>query len=146
MAEIDEKDRHILALLQDDARMPLVAIARAVGLSRSAAQERLRRLERSGVIGRYTIRMADSVPERGVRAWLAIRFAPGRSCAHIVPLLAPLPEIRLLQSVAGPIDLLALAETDSTAALTALRERVNALAGVAGVETTVVLATHLDRL
>ena len=145
MIEIDEKERRILALLQDDARMPLVAIARAVGLSRSAAQERLRRLERTGVIDRYTIRLAGTAPAPNVQAWLAIRFAPGRSCAQMVPLLAPWPEIRMLQSVAGPVDLMALAEAATLDALTELRERIGAMAGVAGVETTVILRTHLNR-
>lgn len=145
MAAMDDKDRHILAVLQDDARAPLVAIAKAVGLSRSATQERLRRLERSGTIAGYTVRLAEGAAPSRVRAWLSIRHAPGRSCAHLVPLLAPMPEIRTLQSVAGPVDLLALAEAASVADLTELRERIMALPGVAGVETAVVLAEHLDR-
>jgi DNA-binding Lrp family transcriptional regulator len=144
-AALDDRDRHILALLQDDARMPLVAIAKAVGLSRSAAQERLRRLERTGVIARYTVRLSEGSTPPRLSAWLSIRFAPGGSCATVVPLLSPMPEIRLLHSVAGPVDLLALAEAPSMDRLSALRDAVMALPGVAAVETAVVMADHLDR-
>lgn len=48
--KIDKRDRRILSLLAQDARMPLTRIAKQVGLSRDAVDYRIKRLERAGVI------------------------------------------------------------------------------------------------
>ena len=47
---LDAKDRGLLSLLRTNARLPVVALAKALGLSRSATQERLQRLESGGTI------------------------------------------------------------------------------------------------
>ncbi len=52
---LDEKDKILIAKLRRNARESLVGLARSVGLSRSATQERMRRLEREGVIKAYTV-------------------------------------------------------------------------------------------
>jgi Lrp/AsnC family transcriptional regulator, leucine-responsive regulatory protein len=51
--ELDAKDWKLLALLQEDARLPNVDLARAVGLSPSPCLTRVRALEREGLIERY---------------------------------------------------------------------------------------------
>ncbi|HEX6606247.1 MAG TPA: Lrp/AsnC family transcriptional regulator, partial [Chloroflexia bacterium] len=53
MGHVDEIDRKILELLQDDARTPLAAIAKEVSLSGAAVAERVRKLEQTGVIRGY---------------------------------------------------------------------------------------------
>src|SRR4030067_1091918 len=50
---LDDKDRHILDLVQRDAKLPQAEIARRVGLSAAAVNERLKKLENAGVIRRY---------------------------------------------------------------------------------------------
>ena len=72
--DLDDLDRRLIAELSADARLTQVALAARVGLSRSAVQERLKRLERDGVILGYTLRLGlDSAP--GVRAYLLVRGA-----------------------------------------------------------------------
>src|SRR2546426_12810103 len=51
--DIDERDQHILDLVQRDAKLPQAEIARRVGLSAAAVNERLRKLENARVIRRY---------------------------------------------------------------------------------------------
>ncbi|MBN8784823.1 MAG: AsnC family transcriptional regulator [Sphingobacteriales bacterium SCN 48-20] len=51
--ELDEKDRAILRLLQQNARMTVKEIAEAVHLSPTPVHERIRRLESSGIIRQY---------------------------------------------------------------------------------------------
>ena len=48
--DLDDKDRHLLDLLQADARRPLERLAGDVGLSAPAVQRRLKRLREAGVI------------------------------------------------------------------------------------------------
>lgn len=144
MKPLDAIDSRLLALLLDDARMPLVALAKRIGLSRSAAQERLKRLERDGVIEKYTLRLAAPTPP-GVQAWFAVRFAQGFSCGDVIDTLAALPEVRLCHSLAGEIDLLVLVESERVARLAELREFVLMMKGVDAVTTKMILNTPLDR-
>ena len=57
--KLDQTDQQILTLLAENARQSVKELARRIGLSRSAAQERLARLERDGVLAGYTIRRND---------------------------------------------------------------------------------------
>lgn len=142
--EPDAIDRQLLGLLRENARLPLVALAKEIGLSRSATQDRLKRLERNGVIERYTVRLGQPGPVN--QAWLQIRFASRETtCEMLMPHLRRFPEIRMAHSVAGSVDLMLLVEADSPAAVAAVREAVNRLPGIAAVETTMVLRSHLDR-
>jgi DNA-binding Lrp family transcriptional regulator len=144
MKTLDAIDRQLIALLQDNARLSLVALAKAVGLSRSAVQERLQRLERSDVIDKYTLRLG-AAGQAKFQAWLMLRHSEGFSCNDVMPDLSGLPEVLLCQSVAGDVDLMVLVQTDTPAELARLRERVAALKGVDDVTTIPVLDVKLDR-
>ncbi len=52
---LDEKDRKILNILSDNARTKLTKIAREVQLSVDSTKKRIEKLERDGVIAKYTI-------------------------------------------------------------------------------------------
>lgn len=143
MKALDATDRTLIALLQDNARMSTVALARAVGLSRTTVQERLARLEDSGVIERYTVRLGQGGDP--LQAWLLLRYADGFSCDDIMPLLVDLPAVQLCHSVAGETDLMVLVHAGTPTALADLREAVIALKGVDDVTTIPVLRVTLDR-
>jgi DNA-binding Lrp family transcriptional regulator len=142
---IDDKDRLLLAALTRDARESLVSLARRVGLSRTATHERLRRLERTGVIEGYTVRLAPQTAPSGVTALMAVTLAPGKRCDDVLAALSGLPELTSCHALAGPIDLLLSVAAADNAALSAVRERVVAVSGVATVSTHVVLATRWKR-
>lgn len=144
MKPLDDIDRRLIALLADNARRPLVSLAKAVGLSRSAVQERLQRLERSGAIAGYTIRRGiDGAPP--TQAWLQLRFKPGKACADVMDALTAIEAVRVAHSVAGEVDLLVLVECAAIADLARVREQVAALPAVASVTTLPVLAVQLRR-
>ena len=144
--EPDAIDLRLLALLCDNARTPLAALAKRVGLSRSAAQERIRRLERDGAIAGYTLRAPQARDAPGAQAWFAVRFAAGFSCVDVMEALAALPEVKLCHSVAGDVDLMVLAACDRVPRIAELREAILLMKGVDAVTTTMVLKTQLDRL
>lgn len=143
MKMLDDIDRKLIALLQDNARLSTVHLAKAVGLSRSTVQERVARLEAAGVIAQYTVRLGSQGDP--LRAWLLLRYADGFTCDDVMPRLAELPQVQACHSVAGEIDLMVLVEAGSPAALADLREAVAAMKGVDDVTTLPVLRTLLER-
>ncbi|MCL1635689.1 Lrp/AsnC family transcriptional regulator [Luteimonas sp. SX5] len=143
MKALDDIDRKLIALLQDNARLSTVALAKAVGLSRSTVQERLQRLENAGVIAQYTVRLGSGGDP--LQAWLLLRYADGFSCDDVMPSLARLPQVQQAFSVAGEIDLVVLVCADTPGQLADLREAIAMLKGVDDVTTLTVLRTTLDR-
>ena len=133
MKPLDAIDRQLIALLQDNARLSTVALAKAVGLGRSTVQERLQRLENAGVIAQYTVRLGQGGDP--LQAWLMLRYADGFSCDDVMPLLIAMPQVRLCHSVAGEIDLLVLVQAESPGELADLRERVASFKGLDDVTT-----------
>ena len=69
--------QRIIRALADDARISIADIARLVGLSGPSVSERIRRLEESGVIEGYTIRINAPGIGLPMAAWLRIRPLPG---------------------------------------------------------------------
>jgi DNA-binding Lrp family transcriptional regulator len=143
MKALDAIDRRLIALLQDNARLSTVALAKTVGLARSSVQERLQRLEAAGVIAQYTVRPGQG--DASLQAWLLLRYADGFSCDDVMPALASLPAVQQCHSIAGDTDLMVLVSVDSAGALADLREHVAALKGVDDVTTLPVLRVLLDR-
>lgn len=79
---IDEKDRLIVKLLIDNARMPVSDLARHVGLSGPATSERIRRLESNGIISRFTVELDLAALGYPLQAIVRIKPRPGNM--HIV--------------------------------------------------------------
>lgn len=139
---MDDKDRILLGALAANARESLVGLARRVGLSRSATQERLKRLERNGVVSGYTVKLAASALQDGSRAVIAVTYSPGVKCEDVVPRLRSIPEIVSCESLAGPTDLLVRVACRSNAALEQVREEIDHISGVETARTYVILTTH----
>lgn len=144
MRRLDEIDEKLLTLLEQNARRPAVALAKAVGLSRSAVQDRLARLEDEGAIAAYTI-VRGRTPAAGVRSLLMVTIAT-RPCEVVLKRFKDWPEIIACWSVAGPsIDAVLMVETLTAEALGDLRERLASVQGVAEITTAPVLRTVAER-
>ncbi|MCA9319419.1 MAG: Lrp/AsnC family transcriptional regulator [Planctomycetes bacterium] len=72
---LDEVDRRIIEAMEYNARISNASLARDVGLSESATLERVRRLEKSGIILGYSTRLDAEALERNVSALVTIRLA-----------------------------------------------------------------------
>ena len=138
---MDDKDRLLLALLRRGARRPIVALARDLGLSRTATQDRIAKLEASGAILGYTVIEGEEGGRE--RAYLTVRFAPGFRCAQVVPRLKAIAAIELIHSVTGPVDLIVRVAAETVGGIEAARAAIAETPGVAEVATHVVLERHL---
>jgi Lrp/AsnC family transcriptional regulator, leucine-responsive regulatory protein len=140
--DMDDRDKLLLTLLRRDARRSIVALARDLGLSRSATQERLARLQASGAIAGFTIVEGRDDPGRQ-SAYLMVAFEPGRRCAEIVPKLKRIPAVAMIHSMTGPVDLIVRLDAASVADIESARSAIVAVPGIASVSTSVVLERHL---
>jgi DNA-binding Lrp family transcriptional regulator len=141
---MDEIDQKLLAKLRENARLPAAELARDLGLSRTTVQSRLERLERSGVVTGYTVRLSEA-HERGlIRAYVMLTVGP-KQTASVVAAARRMPSVRRLQSVSGPFDLIAEAATENAAEMDVLIDALGALEGVERTTSSIVLSTKIDR-
>ena len=143
-ATLDATDRALLALLRDDARASTTELARKLRLSRTTVQSRMERLQRQRVIAGFTITVPDELEAGLVRAHVLITLAPKRSGA-IETALRKIPEVRVLHSVSGPFDLIAIVAAASIGELDALIDRIGGLDGVERTTSAIVLSTRIQR-
>jgi len=141
---VDATDRELLALLREDARAPTAVLARKLGLSRTTVQSRIERLRRHGVIAGYTVVVRNDVEAALVRAHVLITLVPKQAGA-IEQALRRIPEVRVLHSVSGPFDLIAIVAATSIGELDALIDRIGALDGVERTTSAIVLSTRIER-
>jgi len=140
---LDELDRRLLAELRADAKLPQAALGQRLGLSRSAVQERIARLEREGIIQGYTVRLGDE-GLRGVRAYILVK-GDGPSHDRAVALLQGFPEVRVADSVSGDIDLVLQVEAERLEDINRVRDALAALPGVGSTRTLLVMKPRFDR-
>lgn len=139
---MDEKNLKLIALLRRNARLPIVSLARQIGLSRSATQDRLTRLERSGAIAGYTV--IEGTPSTVMQAahyW--VRFESGRNCDQIAPRVRAIPFVTRVASLSGDMDLLVSVDAASIDEVEKVRTQIAAVPGVRDVRTALVLRRHL---
>lgn len=141
---ITDKDRALLALLADNARMPVAELARRLGLSRTTVQARIERLEADGVIAGYGVRLSDAYLSGLVRAHVLITIGP-KSLGGVTAALAAIKEVTTLHSVSGTFDLIAILTAPSIADLDRLLDHIGALDGVERTLSSVILSTRIAR-
>lgn len=140
---IDDIDRQILMLLQDNARMTQTEIAKAVGLAPSAVLERIRKLEARSVITGYTALIDPHVVDQRMLAFVAVRTnVVGDEERNAAARLAAIPEVLEVHYVAGDdCLLLKMRARDAEHVGHLLRNQVSAVPGVRSTRTTIVLGS-----
>jgi DNA-binding Lrp family transcriptional regulator len=142
--ELDETDRRLLSLLRANARTPTAALSRRLGLSRSAVQDRLKRLERDGVIVGYTVRLAESDARPGVTAQVMLTLDPKQQ-ERAVDALRGLPEVVSAHTVSGVYDLVAEVRATGAEELDAVLTHIGRLPGVTRTTSSILLSTKFER-
>ena len=138
------EDRRLLALLKANARESTASLARRLGLSRTTVQERIRRLERNGVIAGYTVRIPESVTRNALSAEVLLSVDAKQS-ERVVAGLKAMPHCTALRAVSGVFDYVATVEADTTAELDRWLDRIGQLDGIERTQTLVVLSTRFER-
>src|SRR5919108_5769075 len=96
----DHKNIEILKLLQRNPRMSIAELARKIKMSNPAAKERVRRLEKSGMIAGYRVELNPKAAGHDITAFVRIRPLPGR-LPQIAKMARQIPEVVECHRVTG---------------------------------------------
>lgn len=139
---LDAKDRRILQLVQRDASLSQGAVARKVGLSTAAVHERLKKLERAGVIRRWAALVKPAAVGVTVTAFIEVFFEHPRFEAGFIERVLKLDEVQEVHHITGEFSLLLKARTRGMDALQQLLlEQLSSHEGVRQTRTVMVLST-----
>ncbi len=141
---LTDRDQKLIALLKIRAREPVASLARKLGVSRSTIQDRLKRLEATGVILGYDVRLSDAARTEGLQAIVTIEVEPKRS-NDVSHALRRLADIEMLHAVSGKYDFVAMVRAKSAEAMDRLLDKIGQTAGVKKTESAIILSTRLER-
>lgn len=138
---MDALDEQLVAHLRRDGRVSMAALGRAVGLSRTAALARVRRLEAEGVIRGYHAEVGAPGTDAAHVARVAVSVRTPDIRAYGRRLLA-LPEVTEVESVAGEYDFLVRVATDTASNLDAVLDRLASWRETVRTTSFIVLARY----
>ncbi|MCD2421144.1 Lrp/AsnC family transcriptional regulator [Niabella pedocola] len=104
--EPDDKDREILKLLQENARMSVTEIASRVHLSPTPVHERIRRLEEWGVIRQYATLLDAQKLDKGlmVICYVSLKQHDKKAGLKFIQAINGLNEVVECYSISGEFD------------------------------------------
>ena len=139
---IDDTDRQILNILQQNARTSNAEIARQLDMAPSAIFERIRKLEEKGILAGYVAQVSPRAVGLGLVAFIFVRAADRVGGTLTGERLAEVPEVLEVHHIAGEDCYLVKVRTSDTEALgRLLRDRIGSIPTVRSTRTTIVLGT-----
>ncbi|HEY0540842.1 MAG TPA: Lrp/AsnC family transcriptional regulator [Actinoallomurus sp.] len=140
---MEDIDRQIVALLAGDGRMSFTDLARETGLSVSAVHQRVRRLQKRGVIRGFAAVLDHEAVGLPLTAFVSIKPIDPSAPDDAPEKLTHLDEIEACHSVAGEESYILKVRVTSPSALEELLQQIRAAANVS-TRTTVVLSTPYE--
>jgi|SRR5690606_32202352 Lrp/AsnC family leucine-responsive transcriptional regulator len=145
--DLDDFDRKIIAALIEDGRMTVTDLARAVGLSKTPCQVRLRRLIDAGVITGFRAIVDPAKLGMDHVAFAEVKLSDTREQAlrEFNAAVRRIPEVEECHMIASSFDyLLKVRTSDIRRYRTVLGEKISSLPHVASTSTYVAMETVLD--
>ncbi|MDT4866526.1 Regulatory protein AsnC [compost metagenome] len=138
---MDATDQQLLSLLRKDARTNVATLAKKLGVSRGTVTNRITKLEDTGVIVGYTVRLRPDAQPNQISAWMSVAVEGNETRAVIASLLGE-PGVAALHDTNGRWDLLAELRAANLTELSQVLERIRLVRGIRNTETSLHLATY----
>ena len=138
---MDDTDRKLIALLRDNARASIASLAKALRVARGTVRNRLTRLEESGVIVGYTLRLKAQVEEQHIRALMTV-LVEGNRTEAVIRALRGDPAVSALYTTNGRWDIVVELRAESLEAFDRVLARIRLVEGVSSTETSLLLSTY----
>jgi len=143
--ELDNLDLRLLEALQRNARSTFAELGTIVGLKAPAVHERVKRLESRGYLRGYAAQLDKTRLGFELTAFVSVITSAEKTYDDFSELIATLPEVLEMHSVAGDETFLLKVVTRSTLHLDDLLSRIKRFPGISRTRTTIVLSTPFER-
>ena len=141
---MNKKDQELIAVLKRNARISVSDLARHLNLSRTTVQQRLKKLEESGTIAGYSVKLGDNTKASQIQAYINLVVSPSEGPA-VVTQLERYAQVEALYTVSGKIDFVALLSVDTPTELDEVLDNIAKIKGIKSTETAIILSTKFDR-
>ncbi|MFC5277976.1 Lrp/AsnC family transcriptional regulator [Halorubrum rubrum] len=142
--ELDDTDRAILRILQEDARTPFSEIARRIDMSSATVHDRVGRMEDAGVIEGYHASVNPKAVGYGVSALVGLRVEQGRE-EDALERLREIEGVREIHLTTGEWDVILRVVAEDTDRLRDLMfDRVANMDGFSRSQTMIILGTDYE--
>lgn len=141
MISIDDTDRELIALLREDGRATVAALAAKLKVARGTVQNRMARLQRDGVIVGYTVRLRPQIEAHRIRALMSVAVEGNRG-PEVIKALRGHPNVSALYTTNGRWDIVAELQAESLEAFDQVLGAIRLIDGIASTETSLLLSTH----
>ncbi|HOJ10090.1 MAG TPA: Lrp/AsnC family transcriptional regulator [Clostridiales bacterium] len=138
---MDDIDIHILKILSNHARLTVSEISNQVNMSIPAVSERLKKLESSGIIEKYTIILNSRKLEKDLTAIMLVSIERTKSVGDFLNIVENSKDVLECHYIAGDYDYLLKIVTENTLTLEALLNKIKSVRGVQKTKTVIVLST-----
>ena len=143
---IDGIDKKILRALMQDARTPILEIARNVGISGAAIHQRLRKLEKSGLLSGSKFIVNPKVLGYSTMAYVGIYLDKAMSNPEAVKQLQKIPEVLECHYTTGHWSVfIKILAKDNEHLMHVLNKEIQSITGVSRTETFISLQQQIDR-
>lgn len=141
MIPLDDTDRELIALLRDDGRATVAALAARLKVARGTVQNRIARLEREGVIVGYTVRLKPQAEAHRIRALMTIAV-DGDRAKDVLRSLRGHPNVTAVYTTNGRWDIVAELQAETLESFDRVLSAIRLFGGIANTETSILLSTH----
>jgi DNA-binding Lrp family transcriptional regulator len=135
---MDEKDKHILKILKDDARSGYGDIGTKVGLSEGAVRKRIKTLSDENVIRKFTVKIGVG---EGAQAITLLATNPAYPTVEVSKKIQAMPNVETIYEVTGEYDIVAVISGLSVTEVNECIEKIRRVEGIMKTNTMIVLRT-----
>tara|TARA_B110000459_G_C16375310_1_gene387265 strand:- start:129 stop:608 length:480 start_codon:yes stop_codon:yes gene_type:complete len=138
IGKLDDKDLNLMALLRSNACMPVVSLARSLGVSCATVQNRINKLEHDGVILGYTVKLSPDEKNHPVRLFMNIAIE-AKSEPSVIKRLRDCPEVIVVHHTTGRRDVIADIRSQLLSLLNLIMGEIRLIDGIVQTEINVLL-------
>ncbi|MBI5260472.1 MAG: Lrp/AsnC family transcriptional regulator [Bradyrhizobium sp.] len=142
MPKLDDTDRQLLTLLQEDDRQPLSELSRRIGIPASTVNDRIKRLVRHGMIAGFHARIAPEALGLNLLAFILVSWSNPKVEAVFLKKAKASPDVLECHHVTGAWNYLLKVRVKTTGDLEKLlSETIKSVEGVERTETLIALSS-----
>ena len=137
-----ELDNQIIALLKRNARILVTQMARELGVSRVTIDAHIKKMETSGVISGYTVKLGTEEFRHKVSGWILISVQANKE-EHAIEQMIGMPDITRLHTTNGKWDLAAETQVATLEHFDAVISKLRQIDGITETDTSLLLSSRI---